>query len=259
MYMACMNLAVRQWGVYMYITSKEIFFLAPSPLPPFPPHLCLCLYMHLSPSLSPIPPLPPLPLTKVPGAREHSITSDDLFYLKKPPGKTYVSESCDYHVISHVTLDCSVVLQVGHWRKLYPVTATINPHSLLEPLFLPNLSSPPLPSHLSAPPFFPNCGQMWHWNVRASSPPWATRPPSWSDPSASELLTRLVGGLVAMTLINNPVLLNTCTYWYGLCGSVRVSLFSVVPPLSHWSPCVPVSVCALCSRNSFPNPHNRQD
>ena len=29
-----------------------------------------------------------VPLPQVPGAMEHGITSDDLFYLDKPPGKT---------------------------------------------------------------------------------------------------------------------------------------------------------------------------
>ena len=50
--------------------------------------MCSCVrdahptYMHVLRHVVPI------PLSQVPGALEYGITSDDVFYLEKPPGKT---------------------------------------------------------------------------------------------------------------------------------------------------------------------------
>ena len=38
---------------------------------------------------------------QVPGAQEYAITSDDLFFLQKPPGRTFVFVTCfGFHSIS---------------------------------------------------------------------------------------------------------------------------------------------------------------
>ena len=104
--------------------SLSSFHLLPPPLPsplsssPSPPPLLflpfllllpflpLLLLPFLPPSLPPSPPLVPVPggrprYPDIPGAREYAITSDDLFSMENPPGKTLVIGG------SYVALECS--------------------------------------------------------------------------------------------------------------------------------------------------------
>ena len=68
-------------------------------------------------------------LLQMPGARELGITSDDVFFLQHPPGKTYVTCTliyctvCNTHACIHIYNEyCVCVLSLAGWWSVLAVS-----------------------------------------------------------------------------------------------------------------------------------------
>lgn len=182
-------------------------------------------------------------LLQIPGAMEHGITSDDIFWLKKSPGKTWGSPTPTY---THARARTHA--RTRPYIKLYQ--KSVNTNAVLSDCFSPKVNISALNWYIKL------CiGLLTVFSIQ-----WATRK---TEPVTSAVLMRRSNSL--RYLAHWHVLLS-CTVifhqWHAVCFSpflsgclrLMIQISTVHPDLYRTSPLIqPFSPCHRLVNWSFPD------